>query len=110
MLQRLKHPNCVQLHEALQSTTEVYFVMELAGQCTLTDAIRQGPMGRCSEFQAIEVVTQVLQFLEYLHRQGIAHRDLKPDNIMVTYRAHMQVKVCSLIYHFCKPVAASFFL
>ena len=84
--QNIDHPNSVTLHEALQSTTEVFLVMGIAGECDLVDFVVHN--GRLRESQAMDIAIQLLEFLVYLHHNKYAvHRDLKPDNVMLTCNA-----------------------
>jgi pheromone a factor receptor len=40
--------------------------------------------GRLCDVEAAVIVRQILKGVDYLHRQGVTHRDLKPDNILMT--------------------------
>ncbi|MEL4080525.1 MULTISPECIES: Stk1 family PASTA domain-containing Ser/Thr kinase [Arthrobacter] len=57
-----------------------YIVMEMVNGHSLRDLLRQGPL---SVDQAIEYTLGVLAALEYSHKAGIVHRDIKPGNVMV---------------------------
>eukprot|EP00667_Euglena_gracilis_P001186 EG_transcript_1186 len=82
----LRHPGTVEFREALQTTTEVFLVMGIAGDCDLVDHIIQN--GRLPEEQAMRIIGQLLRFLVYLHGEKYTvHRDLKPDNVMLTRSA-----------------------
>ncbi len=69
-------------HKALRRT---FTVLELAGE-SLSAAIhpKGGPPAPFSEEQAKELFKQFLQGLYHLHDQQIVHRDIKPDNVMLT--------------------------
>ena len=83
LLREVDHPAAVKLHEALQSPSEVFLVMGIAGRQDLLQEVLQ--RGRLSEPEAMGVAHQLLHFVEYMQREKCAmHRDLKPDNVMVT--------------------------
>jgi serine/threonine protein kinase len=62
-----------------------YFVMELLVGMTLTDFIKQ--RGRVSVAEALPILRDIGRALDAAHNAGIAHRDLKPDNIFLTFEA-----------------------
>ena len=69
-----------------------YLVMELVeGPTALERLDRDGPF---SEAEALSIILQAARALEYLHQQGLVHRDVKPGNLLVT-RDH-RVKLCDL--------------
>ena len=79
---RLKHPNAVGVYDfGVTEDGLVYLVMELVGGESLREVIsRQGPL---APVVAAEITRQVCAALDEAHRQGVVHRDVKPDNILV---------------------------
>jgi serine/threonine-protein kinase len=79
---RLKHPNVVTIHDFGVSHGLLYLVMELVeGQSLRAFIQKQGPL-RSSVIA--EIMSQVCSALDEAHSRGIIHRDIKPDNIMVS--------------------------
>jgi serine/threonine-protein kinase len=82
---RLKHPHLVQTFE-LGQTDDVYgeveyVTMELFDSIAMHELIAfNGPMRKS---QACDALIQVCDGLEYIHSQGLVHRDVKPDNILI---------------------------
>jgi serine/threonine protein kinase len=78
---RLSHPHIVPLHTFGEVSGLVYFVMGyVAGESLAARLIRQGPLD--SE-EARTLLVAICDALDYAHRQGIVHRDIKPDNILI---------------------------
>jgi len=94
---RLRHPNIAQLHDyAIADDGNAYIVMELIDGWTLQEIQkRHGPPPIPL---SLEIARQSLKALGYLHRQKIVHRDVSPDNLMLTRDAdgHAQVKLIDL--------------
>jgi len=83
-LSRLTHPCCVGVTDYGISTEHgPYIVMELVDGTPLSHYTRGEGLGLG---ESVELVAMVLRGLEHAHEQGIAHRDLKPDNIMLVER------------------------
>lgn len=86
----LKHPNIMSILDAGVDEEECYIVMELVeGGSTLKPYCRADKLLPVE--QVIEIVFKCAKALDYAHRQGVVHRDIKPTNILLT--PDMDVKI-----------------
>jgi serine/threonine protein kinase len=76
----LDHKNIVQGIEVGAADGIPFVVMEYIEGRTLTDLLKEGPLG---EARAIPIVRGVAEALQCAHKRGLVHRDIKPDNIMI---------------------------
>ena len=79
-LAALNHPNIGGIYGFEESSTMLALVMELVEGPTLADRIAQGPI---PVEDALPIMKQITEALEYAHERGIVHRDLKPANIKI---------------------------
>jgi serine/threonine protein kinase len=81
---RLVHPNIVQVFDfGLDETHHQHFiVMEHVPGRSCAELLRD--RGRLDVEQAVEIVTQACRGLDYAHRNGVVHRDVKPGNLLVS--------------------------
>jgi len=77
----LSHPNIVTIHEIGREAATPFIVMELVDGRTLRDLLHAGPL---SLRRTLDVAAQVADALARAHEAGIVHRDVKPENVMVT--------------------------
>ena len=77
----LHHPNIIRIFDHGRVGDTPYFTMELLRGETL--ATRLDREGRLELSEAMRIVAQVAEALDYAHSKGVIHRDLKPSNIMV---------------------------
>ncbi|MEV6603376.1 Stk1 family PASTA domain-containing Ser/Thr kinase [Kutzneria sp. NPDC051319] len=89
----LNHPAIVAVYDTGETKTEYgplpYIVMEYVDGRTLRDIVKtQGPL---SGKRAMEVMADVCAALDFSHRHGIIHRDVKPANIMITKTGAVKV-------------------
>jgi hypothetical protein len=85
----LSHPNVVRvLDYGLDGETK-FIVMELVDGGSLTALIESSPPGRAPLARMLEILAQVADALGAAHQSGLVHRDLKPDNIIVSERDGM---------------------
>ena len=77
---RLKHRNIAQVYELVESEGHVFMVMQYLGGGSLAERIEeQGPL---RWLDALDVLKQIGRALDYAHKQGVVHRDVKPNNIL----------------------------
>lgn len=80
-MSRMDHPNIARVHDVSTEGSHDYFVMELAEGGSLATYLRRH--GRRPPLETLRLMVQVLRGLEYAHRAGVVHRDLKPHNILL---------------------------
>jgi serine/threonine protein kinase len=78
----LSHPNIVSAIDFGNHEGTPYFVMEFVEGPSL--AARIGRDGKIPEAEAVALIVQVAEALHQAHAQGIIHRDVKPDNVLLT--------------------------
>ncbi len=80
-LAQLSHPHTVPVHFVGEGEGLVFYVMPFVEGITLADMLRaDGPLDLNL---AVGVAAPILDALEHAHRNGIVHRDIKPDNILI---------------------------
>ncbi|CAL4905297.1 unnamed protein product [Urochloa decumbens] len=82
-MRRLRHPNVLRLHEVLATRAKIYLVMELAPGGDLLSRLASLPRRRFPEHAARRVFAQLAAALAYCHARGVAHRDVKPQNVLL---------------------------
>lgn len=94
---RMSHPTVVRVFDAGEEPTVdaegepaavPYIVMEYVDGRMVQDIIAEGPL---PEAEAVRITKGILTALEYSHRAGIVHRDIKPGNVMVTPGGQIKV-------------------
>ncbi len=78
---RLSHPAIVQVYDILQENDSDSIVMEYVEGRNLRQMIEHGPL---PVHRALELARELADGLDAAHRQGIVHRDLKTENVLVT--------------------------
>jgi len=94
---KMAHPTIVRIFDAGEEsvidetgheTLIPFIIMEYVDGRLLKDVVAEGPLAPA---EATRIVSQVLTALEYSHRAGVVHRDIKPGNIMVTKSGQVKV-------------------
>ncbi|MHC4620786.1 MAG: bifunctional serine/threonine-protein kinase/formylglycine-generating enzyme family protein [Planctomycetota bacterium] len=78
---RLRHPNVVTIYETGEEDGQLYIAMEYLEGRTLAQVIEDE--GALPLERVLAILGQVADALDYAHKQGVLHRDVKPANIMV---------------------------
>jgi len=79
---KINHPNVVGLYEVGRVHRRIYYVMELVEGRTLYEMIRR--RGMIPEKETLAYAREVVRALEAFREAGLVHRDVKPQNIMIT--------------------------
>jgi eukaryotic-like serine/threonine-protein kinase len=94
---RMAHPTIVRVFDAGEETMrdatgrEVqapFIIMEYVDGRLLRDIIKEGPL---ESSEAVRIAEGILTALEYSHRAGVVHRDIKPGNVMITQSGQVKV-------------------
>jgi len=78
---RLTHPHIFPLHDSGDADGVLWFTMPLVEGDTLRDRLDRE--GRLSVDEAVRILGEVADALDYAHRHGVVHRDIKPENILL---------------------------
>ena len=95
-LASLDFPHLVPLYDAGWHDGAPFLVMKLLSGRTLRDLLRDGrglPMTR-----SLVIVSQVLKALGHIHRRGLVHRDVKPENVFVAHDDHVTLVDLGIAY------------
>jgi eukaryotic-like serine/threonine-protein kinase len=79
-MRMLDHPNVVQAVDVFVEEGFLFLVMELVTGVTLTKEMAHGPL---TARRSLVITRQLLDGIAHAHAQGLVHRDLKPDNVML---------------------------
>ncbi len=80
VLARLGHPNIVSILDGDVSESGAWFVMEYVDGVSLRRILANGGV---SPLEALRIIPQLCDALEYAHARGVVHRDLKPENVIL---------------------------
>ena len=85
---KLDHPNVCTIHEVIEDEARCFIVMQYVEGETLAARLKRGPL---TLSEALEIAVPVADALAEAHRVGITHRDIKPQNIMLSTRGLVKV-------------------
>ncbi len=87
-LARLSHPNIVGVHEFGQVEGLHFFIMEFVDGANLRQLEKTA---RLSPREALQIIPQICDALQYAHDEGVVHRDIKPENVLVDRRGRVKI-------------------
>jgi serine/threonine-protein kinase len=79
---KLNHPNVISGIDVGEAAGVRYFVMEYASGVTVGQLLQRG--GAMDEARVARIAMQIARALDHAHEKGLVHRDVKPDNILLT--------------------------
>jgi predicted Ser/Thr protein kinase len=87
-LARLNHPNIVDVYDLGQTGQLYYFLMEFVDGVNLRQMMQAHHL---TPQEALAIVPQICEALEYAHGEGIVHRDIKPENILLDQKGRVKI-------------------
>jgi predicted Ser/Thr protein kinase len=103
-LARLNHPHIVSVYDFGKTEDGLYyFVMEFVDGTDLRHVIRSGEI---SPKEALAIVPQICEALQYAHEEGIVHRDIKPENVLLDKKGRAKIADFGLAKLLDRPPAA----
>ena len=101
MLQKLHHPNVVDFQEAYKRKGNLYLVFEFVEK-NLLELLQEQPQGLDPNLIR-HLIYQLCKAIKYMHEQNIIHRDVKPENLLIT--ENMELKLCD--FGFARLISGS---
>ncbi|MCH9023166.1 MAG: serine/threonine protein kinase, partial [Planctomycetes bacterium] len=102
-LAKLNHPQIVTIHDIGKTQSGLYyFVMEYVDGTDLRQVLQTGNL---TTQEALAIVPQICQALQYAHDEGIVHRDIKPENILLDKKGRVKIADFGLARLLDKPAA-----
>jgi len=77
---KLQHPNIIRIRNVAKQGDHVYFAMDLCADSLGARLAREGPL---PEEDIVRLARDIIAALNFAHGQGVIHRDLKPDNVLI---------------------------
>jgi predicted Ser/Thr protein kinase len=87
-LARLSHPNIVGVHEFGQVEGLHFFIMEFVDGANLRQLEKTA---RLAPREALQIIPQICDALQYAHDEGVVHRDIKPENVLVDRKGRVKI-------------------
>jgi len=87
-LARLSHPHVVAVHDFGECEGLFYLVMEYVDGANLRNILANGGL---APHEALAIVPQICDALQYAHEEGIVHRDIKPENILLDRKGRVKI-------------------
>lgn len=84
------HPNIINVYDFFEENNTAYIIMEFLDGINYKEFIKEQG-GRVSPNKALEVTQAVLSALSEVHKNGILHRDISPDNIFMCHDGHIKL-------------------
>jgi hypothetical protein len=88
LLARLQHPRIVAIHDVGVAGSLHYLLMEYVDGPNLRQVQRTG---RLAPGQALRIVPEICEALQFAHDRGVVHRDIKPENVLLDRDGHVKI-------------------
>jgi tRNA A-37 threonylcarbamoyl transferase component Bud32 len=103
-LAKLNHPRIVSVYDFGHTEAGLYyFIMEFVDGTDLRRVIQAGEL---TAAEALAIIPQICEALQYAHEEGIVHRDIKPENILLNKKGRVKIADFGLAKLLDRPAAA----
>lgn len=89
ILRKLRHPHITRLYQLMETDQTIYIVTEYASKGEIFDHLVA--KGRMSEAEAKRIFSQIVSAVSYCHSQGVVHRDLKAENLLLDHNMNIKL-------------------
>lgn len=89
ILKLIRHPNIIQLYEIIETSKQLYLIMEFASGGELFEYIVNHSW--VNEPESCKFFQQIISGVNYLHLKNIVHRDLKPENLLLDHNKTIKI-------------------
>nr|XP_023018669.1 STE20-like serine/threonine-protein kinase isoform X2 [Leptinotarsa decemlineata] len=89
ILKKLRHPHITRLYQLMETNQTIYMVTEYASKGEIFDHLVA--KGRMSESEAKRIFSQIVSAVNYCHSQGVVHRDLKAENLLLDHNLNIKL-------------------
>ena len=87
-LARLSHPHIVAVYDFGHKDALNYFIMEFVDGANLREIQKAGTL---SSDQALAIIPQICEALQFAHNEGVVHRDIKPENVLLDQKGRVKI-------------------
>jgi len=94
--QMMDHPNISKHYESFEDHRNIYVVTELCQGGQLFDRIID--QGYLSEIAVAHLMEQIIRAVDYIHKQGVFHRDIRPENFLFLNKEHVEKNPLKLVH------------
>jgi predicted Ser/Thr protein kinase len=98
-LARLNHPNIVVIYEFGHKDDLYYLLMEFVEGVNLRQLIRAGKL---QPHEALKIVPQICEALQFAHDEGVVHRDIKPENVLLDKKGRVKIADFGIAKMLCR--------
>jgi serine/threonine protein kinase len=91
LMERMSHPNICSLFDVLETSTQLFIIMEFVGGGSLHSYLKSHANRRLPENEARRIFRQMLGALKYCHSLCITHRDIKLENILLDDNLNVKI-------------------
>ncbi|XP_060532672.1 serine/threonine-protein kinase SIK3 isoform X2 [Cylas formicarius] len=107
ILKKLRHPHVTRLYQLMETKQTIYLVTEYASNGEIFDHLVA--KGRMAEPEAKRIFSQIVSAVSYCHEQGVVHRDLKAENLLLDHNFNIKLADFGFSNQFSEGCALSTF-